>query len=111
VQDRKKEMIKYKGFGIAPAEIEALLLEHPAIADCAVIGKADPDAGEIPKAFVVRRAGHPALSAEDVMLFTKGRLASYKTPGEVEFVEAIPKNPSGKILRRVLKEQEAQKSP
>ena len=109
VQDRKKEMIKYKGFGIAPAEIEALLLEHPAIADCAVIGKAHPDAGEIPKAFVVRRAGHPELSAEDVMAFTKERLASYKTPGEVEFVEAIPKNPSGKILRRVLKEQEAQK--
>ena len=111
VQDRKKEMIKYKGFGIAPAEIEALLLEHPAIADCAVIGKAHPDAGEIPKAFVVRRADHPELSAEDVMAFTKGRLAGYKTPGEVEFVEAIPKNPSGKILRRVLKEQEAQKSP
>jgi long-chain acyl-CoA synthetase len=109
VQDRKKEMIKYKGFGVAPAEIEALLLEHPAIADCAVIGVAHPDAGEIPKAFVVRRAGHPALSAEEVMAFTKGRLASYKTPGEVEFVEAIPKNPSGKILRRVLKEQEAQK--
>jgi len=109
VQDRKKEMIKYKGFGIAPAEIEALLLEHPGIADCAVIGKAHPEAGEIPKAFVVRRAGHPELSAEDVMAFTKGRLASYKTPGEVEFVEAIPKNPSGKILRRVLKEQEAEK--
>jgi long-chain acyl-CoA synthetase len=109
VQDRKKEMIKYKGFGIAPAEIEALLLEHPGIADCAVIGKAHPEAGEIPKAFVVRRPGHPELSAEDVMAFTKGRLASYKTPGEVEFVEAIPKNPSGKILRRVLKEQEAEK--
>ena len=104
-------MIKYKGFGIAPAEIEALLLEHPAIADCAVVGKAHPDAGEIPKAFVVRRAGRPELSAEDVMAFIKGRVAGYKTPGEVEFVAAIPKNPSGKILRRVLKEQETQKLP
>jgi long-chain acyl-CoA synthetase len=110
VQDRKKEMIKYKGFGIAPAEIEALLLEHPAVADCAVIGKAHPEAGEIPKAFVVRRPGHPELTEEDVMAFARSRLASYKTPGEVEFVEAIPKNPSGKILRRVLKEQESQKA-
>jgi long-chain acyl-CoA synthetase len=110
VRDRKKEMIKYKGFGVAPAEIEALLLEHPGIADCAVIGKAHPEAGEIPKAFVVRRAGHAALTAEDVMAFTRTRLASYKTPGEVEFVEAIPKNPSGKILRRVLKERESPKS-
>jgi long-chain acyl-CoA synthetase len=109
VQDRKKEMIKYKGFGIAPAEIEALLLEHPGIADCAVIGKAHAEAGEIPKAFVVRRSGQPELTAEDVVAFTTGRLAGYKTPQEVEFVEAIPKNPSGKILRRVLRDQESQK--
>jgi long-chain acyl-CoA synthetase len=111
VQDRKKEMIKYKGFGIAPAEVEALLLEHPGVADCAVIGKAHPEAGEIPKAFVVRRTGHSELTAEDVMAFARSRLAGYKTPGEVEFVEAIPKNPSGKILRRILKERESQKAP
>jgi len=105
IRDRKKEMIKFKGFGIAPAEIESLLLEHPAIADAAVIGKPHPEAGEIPKAFVVRKPGQP-LTAADVVAFVKGRLANYKVPGEVEFVDAIPKTPSGKILRRVLKEQE-----
>jgi long-chain acyl-CoA synthetase len=105
IRDRKKEMIKFKGFGIAPAEIEALLVEHPAIADAAVIGKPDPEAGEIPKAFVVKKPGHD-LTAADVVAFVKGRLANYKVPGEVEFVTAIPKTPSGKILRRVLKEQE-----
>jgi long-chain acyl-CoA synthetase len=105
IRDRKKEMIKFKGFGIAPAEIESLLLEHPAVADAAVIGKPDPEAGEIPKAFVVRKPGH-TLTAGDVVAFVKGRLANYKIPGEVEFVDAIPKTPSGKILRRVLKERE-----
>ena len=105
IRDRKKEMIKFKGFGIAPAEIEALLLEHPAVADAAVIGKPHPEAGEIPKAFVVRKPGQP-LTAADVVAFVKGRLANYKVPGEVEFVDAIPKTPSGKILRRVLKERE-----
>jgi long-chain acyl-CoA synthetase len=105
IRDRKKEMIKFKGFGIAPAEIEALLVEHPGVADAAVIGKPHPEAGEIPKAFVVRKAGHQ-LTAADVVAFVKGRLANYKIPGEVEFVDAIPKTPSGKILRRVLKERE-----
>ena len=105
IRDRKKEMIKFKGFGIAPAEIEALLVEHPSIADAAVIGKPDPEAGEIPKAFVVKKPGHD-LAPADVIAFVKGRLANYKVPGEVEFVTAIPKTPSGKILRRVLKEQE-----
>jgi len=105
IRDRKKEMIKFKGFGIAPAEIESLLVEHPAIADAAVIGKPHPEAGEIPKAFVVRKKGQE-LTAGDVVAFVKGRLANYKIPGEVEFVDSIPKTPSGKILRRVLKEQE-----
>jgi long-chain acyl-CoA synthetase len=109
IKDRKKEMIKYKGFGIAPAEVEALLLEHPAVADVAVIGKPDPDAGEIPKAFVVRKTAHRDLAAEDILEYARGRLAGYKTPREVEFVEAIPRNPSGKILRRVLKERELAK--
>ncbi|HSF06036.1 MAG TPA: long-chain-fatty-acid--CoA ligase [Methylomirabilota bacterium] len=104
VTDRKKEMIKYKGFGIAPAEIEALLFEHPGVADVAVIGKPDPEAGEVPKAFVVRQ--DRALTAEALLGWARGRLAGYKTLHEVEFVEAIPKTASGKILRRVLTEQE-----
>jgi long-chain acyl-CoA synthetase len=109
IQDRKKEMIKYKGFGIAPAEIEALLFEHPGVADVAVIGRPDLEAGEVPKAFVVRTASHPSLSEADLLAFAKGRLAGYKTVQSVEFVEAIPKTASGKILRRVLKQQEMEK--
>jgi long-chain acyl-CoA synthetase len=104
IVDRKKEMIKYKGFGIAPAELEAALFEHPAVADCAVIGKPDTEAGEIPMAFVVVRAG-VTLGVEELLGFIAGRLAGYKRIREVEFVDAIPKNPSGKILRRVLKER------
>jgi long-chain acyl-CoA synthetase len=108
IQDRKKEMIKYKGFGIAPAEIEALLLEHPGVADVAVIGKPDPEAGEVPKAFVVPKS--PAVTIAELADFARGRLAGYKALHEIEFVQAIPKNPSGKILRRVLKEQEIAKA-
>jgi len=104
ITDRKKEMIKYKGFGIAPAEIEALLFEHPGVADCAVIGKPDPEAGEVPKAFVVRK--DPALTAEALLDWARGRLAGYKTLHEIALVDAIPKTASGKILRRVLKEEE-----
>src|SRR5438876_7373343 len=104
IVDRKKEMIKYKGFGIAPAEIEALLFEHPAVADCAVIGKPDDEAGEVPKAFVVSK--DKTLTAEALLQWARGRLAGYKTLQEIQFVEAIPKTASGKILRRVLKEEE-----
>ena len=108
IHDRKKEMIKYKGFGIAPAELEALLFEHPAVADAAVIGKPDQEAGEVPKAFVVPKKGE-RLTAEELLAWARGRLAGYKTLHEVELVEAIPKTASGKILRRVLKEQERQR--
>ena len=104
ITDRKKEMIKYKGFGVAPAEIEALLFEHPGVADVAVIGKPDAEAGEVPKAFVVRK--DPALTAQALLAWAEGRLAAYKALHEVEFVQAIPKTASGKILRRVLKEEE-----
>jgi long-chain acyl-CoA synthetase len=104
ITDRKKEMIKHKGFGIAPAEIEALLFEHEGVADVAVIGKPDAEAGEVPKAFVVRR--DRALTAEALLAWAGGRLAGYKTLREIEFVDAIPKTASGKILRRVLKDEE-----
>lgn len=101
--DRVKELIKYKGLQVAPAELEALLLGHPGIADAAVIPVPDPDAGEIPKAFVVLRS---PLTAEQVMAFIAERVSSYKKVRQVEFVDAIPKSPSGKILRRLLVEQE-----
>ncbi len=108
LQDRKKEMIKFKGFGIAPAEIEALLFEHPAVADVAVIGKPDDEAGEIPKAYVVLKK-NADITIEDLLAFANGKLAKYKSLGEIEFIESIPKTASGKILRRVLKEQERQR--
>ncbi len=110
IHDRAKEMIKYKGYQIAPAELEALIMEHPDVADVAVIpkdcGTAD---GEFPKAFVVRRAGCD-LDAAAVMAHVTAVVAPYKKVREVEFIDAIPKNPSGKILRRELKAAEAAKS-
>ncbi|XP_039261704.2 uncharacterized protein LOC120337870 [Styela clava] len=102
VVDRLKELIKYKGFQVAPAELEALLLTHPDILDAAVIGVPHPDAGEVPKAFIVKRDA--ALTAEDVEWFVAKELAHYKKlRGGVEFLETIPKSPSGKILRRELR--------
>ncbi len=109
ITDRKKEMIKFKGFSVAPAQIEALLLEHPSVADVAVIAKPDEEAGEVPKAFVVLRMGYEQQSADALMEWVNGKLATYKSVREIEFIEVIPRNPSGKILRRVLKEQERQK--
>jgi acyl-CoA synthetase (AMP-forming)/AMP-acid ligase II len=103
VVDRLKELIKVKGFQVAPAELESLLLKHPKIADVAVIPVPDEDCGEVPKAIVVAR---DALTAEDVIEFLKPRVAFYKCVKHVAFVDAIPKSPSGKILRRVLVERE-----
>jgi long-chain acyl-CoA synthetase len=109
IVDRKKEMIKYKGFSVAPAEIEAVLFEHDAVADCAVIGRPDPDAGEVPKALVVPKEGEK-IDPQALLDFVAQRVAGYKKLRDVEFVDQIPKNPSGKILRRVLKERERQKT-
>jgi acyl-CoA synthetase (AMP-forming)/AMP-acid ligase II len=105
VLDRSKEMIKYKGFPVAPAEVEAVLLEHPAVRDCGVVAKPDPAAGEIPCAFVVVRDGYTASDALDLELraFVADRLAHHKQPREVRFVGAVPRTPSGKILRRELR--------
>lgn len=111
VVDRVKELIKYKGFQVAPAELEALLLTHDGIADAAVIGVTDAEGTEIPKAYVVRQAAAPAaptahgLTAEDVMAYVAGRVAPYKKVRSVEFVESIPRAASGKILRRELRDR------
>lgn len=105
IVDRKKEMIKYKGFGVAPAEIEALLLEHPAVLDSAVIGVADDEAGELIKGLVVLRKGHEATE-EEIITFANGKLTGYKKVHIIEFIDSIPKTASGKILRRELKERE-----
>src|SRR5262252_1685259 len=108
IVDRKKEMIKYKGFSVAPAEVEAVLFQHPAVADCAVIGKPDPEAGEIPKALVILRLGED-VTPEALIEFVESRVAGYKKIREVEFVTSIPKTASGKVLRRVLIEAERAK--
>ena len=105
IVDRVKELIKYKGYQVPPAELEALLLGHDAIADAAVIPVPDEEAGEIPKAYVVVKPGHD-LSADDVMGFTAERVAPYKKVRQVAFVDEIPKSASGKILRRVLVERD-----
>jgi len=104
VTDRLKELIKVKGYQVAPAELEALLLKHPKIADAAVIPIADEDAGQLPKAFIV--ASQP-VSAEEVKEFVASQVAHYKRLAQVEFVDSIPKSPSGKILRRILVAQSA----
>jgi long-chain acyl-CoA synthetase len=104
IVDRKKEMIKYKGFGIAPAELESLLMEHPAVMDSAVIGVPDDDAGELPKGFVVIRSGY-TTTPDEILAFANGKLAGYKKIHFVEIVSSIPKTASGKILRRELKDR------
>ena len=103
IVDRAKELIKVKGFQVAPAELEALIVTHPDIADVAVIGVPDEEAGERPKAFVVTRPD-TELGAEAVREFVAARVSSYKRLGEVAFVDEIPKSASGKILRRLLRE-------
>jgi long-chain acyl-CoA synthetase len=105
IVDRKKEIIKYKGYTIAPAEVESALYEHPAVKECAVVGKPDPLAGEVPKAYVVVKEGC-TLSEEEIIKFCAQRVAPYKKVREVEFIEEIPKTRVGKVLRRVLKDRE-----
>ena len=102
VVDRLKELIKYKGFQVAPAELEATLVAHPKIQDAAVIGQHDEEAGEIPVAFVVCQ--DPAPSQEDIQAYVGSQLSHYKQLHRVTFVETIPKSPSGKILRRLLRD-------
>ena len=104
ITDRLKELIKVKGFQVAPAELEAELLAHEAIADAAVMGKPDAEAGEVPVAFVVRTEGSD-LDAAQVKAHISGRLSTYKQISEVFFVDEIPKSASGKILRKVLRDR------
>ena len=104
IVDRLKELIKYKGFQVAPAELEALLLTNPSVADAAVIGRPDEEAGEIPVAFVVLKPDQHC-TADDIKAFVAGQVATYKQLREVHFIDAVPKSASGKILRRVLRDQ------
>ncbi|MBN9178958.1 MAG: AMP-binding protein, partial [Microbacterium sp.] len=105
IVDRAKELIKYHGYQIAPAELEALLLGHPRIMDAAVIGVLDEEKEEIPKAFIVA-APDSGLTAEEVMAFVADNVAPHKKIRRVEFIDAIPKSTSGKILRKDLRARE-----
>jgi acyl-CoA synthetase (AMP-forming)/AMP-acid ligase II len=102
IVDRLKELIKYKGLQIPPAELEAVLLSHPAVADAAVVPLPDADCGEIPRAFVVTKA---ATTADELMAYVAARVAPYKKLRRLEFIDAIPKSASGKILRRLLRDR------
>ncbi|MFI5553886.1 4-coumarate--CoA ligase family protein [Streptomyces sp. NPDC051738] len=103
VVDRVKELIKYKGFQVAPAELEALLLTHPGIADAAVIGVYNDDGNEVPHAYVVRQPSATDLSEGEVMMHVAERVAPYKRVRQVTFIDGVPRAASGKILRRELR--------
>jgi acyl-CoA synthetase (AMP-forming)/AMP-acid ligase II len=107
IVDRAKELIKYKGFQVPPAELEAVLLTHPCVADAAVIPYPDDEAGEVPKGILVLRE---AVEPEAIMEFVAERVAPHKRIRQLEFVDKIPKSPSGKILRRVLVEMDRAKN-
>ena len=106
IVDRAKELIKYKGFQVPPAELEGVLLTHPAISDAAVIPCPDDEAGEVPKAFVVLKG---EATPDEIMAFVNERVAAYKKVRSVEFIDKIPKSASGKILRRVLVQAERER--
>jgi len=109
ITDRKKDLIKYKGYSVYPRELEDILYEHPAVKLAAVVGKPDPLSGEIPKAFVVLREGATATE-EEIMKFVNERVAPYKAIREVEFRKELPMSMVGKVLRRVLREEELKKT-
>ena len=106
IVDRVKELIKYKGYQVPPAELEALLLTNDRIADAAVIGVIDAEGEEVPKAFIVRQAGADDLGEDEVMAFVAERIAPHKKVRVVEFIAEIPKSSSGKILRKDLRARE-----
>jgi long-chain acyl-CoA synthetase len=108
--ERKKDMIKYKGYMVSPAEVEKVISEHPAVSLCAVIGIPDERVGEIPKAFVVLKDEYKGkVSEQDIIDFCAERIAPYKKVREVEFRDDLPKSMVGKVLRRVLREEEKEK--
>ena len=104
ITDRKKDLIKYKDYSVYPRELEDVLYEHPAVKLCAVVGKPDALAGEIPKAFIVFKEGM-AVSVDEIMSFVNGKVAPYKAIREVEFRKELPISSAGKVLRRLLQEE------
>ncbi|WP_365892134.1 hypothetical protein [Archaeoglobus sp.] len=110
-QDRVKEVIKYKGYTIAPFELESLLMKHEAVMDVAVIGKPDEEAGEIPKAYIVLKPEYKGkITEEEIIEWMRERISGYKRVREVKFVEKLPRTPAGKLLRRLLRGKELERS-
>jgi long-chain acyl-CoA synthetase len=101
--ERARDMIKYKGHGVVPTELEDVLTLHPAVRECAVVARPEPIAGEIPVAFVVPQEGR-AVSEEQLIAFCREKIAPYPRIREVQFIDEIPKTPVGKILKRKLRD-------
>jgi acyl-CoA synthetase (AMP-forming)/AMP-acid ligase II len=112
IVERKKDMIKASGYSVFPAEVEALMYQHPAIQEVAVVGVADPHRGENIKAFIVLRLQSKGrVKKAEMIAWAKNKMAVYKYPRIVEFVDALPKTGSGKILKRALRERERDQGP
>jgi long-chain acyl-CoA synthetase len=110
IAGRSKELIKCSGFSVFPTEVENLLYKHPAIAEVAVIGVPDEYRGESPKAFIILTASYKGkITEQEIIAWCKENMSTYKRPREVEFRESIPKTAAGKMLRRVLIEEEKNK--
>ncbi|MEE8392439.1 MAG: AMP-binding protein, partial [Anaerolineae bacterium] len=109
ITDRKKDIIIAGGYNVYPADVEAVLFEHPAVKEAAVVGVADPRRGESVKAFIVLKEGETATE-EEIIAFSRERLAAYKAPRIIEFRDDLPKSMIGKVLRRTLREEEAQRA-
>ena len=107
ITDRLKRMINASGFKVWPAEVEALMFRHPSIQEACVISTKDAYRGETVKAVVVLRTGHENTTAEDIVQWCHDNMAVYKAPRIVQFVQALPKSGSGKVMWRLLQEQEA----
>ena len=107
--DRLKRMINASGFKVWPAEVEAMMYQHPAVQECCIIAAHDAYRGETVKAVIVRKAGSDA-SAEDIMHWAHEKMAAYKVPRQIEFVDDLPRSGTGKVMWRTLQEKEAGKS-
>ena len=107
IVDRLKELIKFNGYQVPPAMLEAVLLTHPAVADACVVPVADEECGEIPKAYVVSRE---TVGEDELIAFVAGQVAPHERVRALEFIDEIPKSPSGKLLRRVLVERERERA-
>jgi long-chain acyl-CoA synthetase len=110
IVDRLKDMVNVSGFKVYPTEVENVIYQHPAVAEVAIYGIPDSFKGEIVKANIVLKAGH-VITEQQIIDFSYERMAAYKVPHVIEFVDSLPKNPAGKVLKRVLRPESKIKLP